>query len=73
MTRIIKAAVQPQVKLNEQFKVGQTIDWWEYYNDGRVGRSILHTGVIQKVNKVTVDALDNEGNLWRVDEEDIME
>ena len=29
-------------------------------------------GVIQKVNRVTVHVLDNEGNLWKVNNDDVV-
>jgi hypothetical protein len=68
-TQIIKKAA---VKKPE-FTVGQHITFKYEVPVQNIGWGYeKSTGVIQKVNRVTVHVLDNEGNLWKVNNDDVI-
>jgi hypothetical protein len=68
-TQIIKKAA---VKKPE-FTVGQHITFKYEVPVQNIGWGYEKgTGVIQKVNRVTVHVLDNEGNLWKVNNDDVL-
>jgi hypothetical protein len=68
-TQIIKKAA---IKTPE-FTVGQHITFKYEVPVQNIGWGYEKgTGVIQKVNRVTVHVLDNEGNLWKVNNDDIV-
>jgi len=68
-TQIIKKAA---VKKPE-FTVGQHITFMYEAPVQNIGWGYeKSTGVIQKVNRVTVHVLDNEGNLWKVNNDDVI-
>ena len=68
-TQIIKKAA---VKKPE-FRVGQYVEFRYEVQVQNIGWGYeKEIGVIQKVNRVTVHVLDNEGNLWKVNNEDIV-
>jgi hypothetical protein len=68
-TQIIKKAA---VKKPE-FTVGQYITFMYEVPLQNIGWGYeKSTGVIQKVNRITVHVLDNEGNLWKVNNDDVI-
>ena len=67
-TQIIKRAAVKKV----DYTVGQEITFVYAVPLQNIGWTYERKkGIIQKVNRVTVKALDNEGNLWSVDKYDI--
>jgi len=68
-TQIIKKAA---VKKPE-FTVGQHITFKYEVPVQNIGWGYeKSTGVIQKVNRITVHVLDGEGNLWKVNNDDVI-
>jgi hypothetical protein len=68
-TQIIKKA---EVKQPE-YKVGETINFRFQVPEQNIGWSwASKMATIQKVNRVTVHALDDKGNLWKVEKSDIL-
>jgi hypothetical protein len=68
-TQIIKKAA---VKKPE-FTVGQYITFRYEVQVQNIGWGYeKENGTIQKVNRVTVHVLDNEGNLWKVNNDDVL-
>ena len=68
-TQIIKKAA---VKKPE-FTVGQYITFRYEAQLQNIGWGYeKENGTIQKVNRVTVHVLDNEGNLWKVNNDDVL-
>jgi hypothetical protein len=68
-TQIIKKAA---VKKPE-FTVGQHITFKYEVPVQNIGWGYEKgTGVIQKINRITVHVLDNEGNLWKVNNDDVL-
>jgi hypothetical protein len=68
-TQIIKKAA---VKKPE-FTVGQHITFKYEVPVQNIGWGYEKgTGVIQKVNRITVHVLDGEGNLWKVNNDDVI-
>jgi hypothetical protein len=63
MTKIIKAAAQPQDTLTK----GQIIIWWTTSFDGRGYETEYYAGTITRINAKTVNAEDTKGNIWLVD------
>jgi hypothetical protein len=69
-TQIIKKA---EVKQPE-YKVGETIYFRFQVPEQNIGwRWASNKAIIQKVNRVTVHALDDKGNLWKVEKSDILD
>ena len=68
-TQIIKKAAVKE----REFKVGETIDFRCQVPEQNIGWNYKRvSGVIQKVNKVTVHVLDEENNLWKVEKYDVL-
>jgi hypothetical protein len=68
-TQIIKKAAVKK----PSFTVGQHITFKYEVPVQNIGWGYeKSTGVIQKVNRVTVHVLDNEGNLWKVNNDDVI-
>jgi hypothetical protein len=69
-TQIIK---KPEVMYWDiEYKTGQEITFVYEVPLQNIGWTLERkTGIIQKVNRMTVHALDNEGNLWKVHKYDI--
>ena len=68
-TQIIK---RPEVQL-PQYKVGDIITFRYEVQVQNIGWGYeRETGMIEKINKVTLIVMDQEGNLWKVNKEDIL-
>jgi hypothetical protein len=68
-TQIVKKATKPIV----EYKIGQSIEFSYPVPLQNIGWTTeTEEGIIQKVNRVTVNALDIDGNLWKVNKEDIL-
>jgi hypothetical protein len=68
-TQIIKTAPKPII----EYKIGQNIEFRYEVPLQNIGWTTEITeGTIQKVNRVTIDVLDTNGNTWRVNKEDII-
>jgi hypothetical protein len=68
-TQIIKRAEVPV----PQYKVGDIIKFRYEVQVQNIGWGYeSETGMIEKINKVTVLVLDQEGNLWKVNKDDIL-
>jgi hypothetical protein len=69
-TQIIKRAEVPV----PQYKVGDIIKFrYDVVPLQNIGCGYTsETGMIEKINKVTVLVLDQEGNLWKVNKDDIL-
>ncbi len=68
-TQIIKRAEVPV----PQYKVGDIIKFRYEVQVQNIGWGYeSETGMIEKINKVTVLILDQEGNLWKVNKDDIL-
>jgi hypothetical protein len=68
-TQIIKRA---EVQL-PKYKVGDIITFRYEVQVQNIGWGYeSETGMIEKINKVTVLVLDQEGNLWKVNKDDIL-
>lgn len=69
-TQIMKMSTK--IKPIEYF-VGQNIEFSYETSLQNIGTTREYTrGAIQKVNRVTVNVLDDKGNLWKVNKEDIL-
>jgi hypothetical protein len=69
--KLIKAN-KPEVKaLNEIFSVGDTIKYSGSFFDGRSYESYTRKMKVVKVNRVTIDAEDKNGNIYRLNEMDL--
>lgn len=69
-TQIIKKATIKEYEI--EYTVGQEITFICKVPLQNIGWTYERKkGIVQKVNRVTVKALDNEGNLWVVDKYDI--
>jgi hypothetical protein len=68
-TQIIKTAQKPEVT----HRVGDLVKFRYQIQEQNIGWTYEHTtGCITKVNRVTVNVLDGNDNLWRVNKEDIV-
>ena len=68
-TQIIK---RPEVQL-PQYKVGDIITFRYEVQVQNIGWGYeRETGMIEKINKVTLIVMDQEGNLWKVNKEDVL-
>ena len=68
-TQIIKKAA---VKKPE-FEVGQYVTFRYEATLQNIGWGYeKENGIIEKVNRVTIHVLDNEGNLWKVNNDDVL-
>ena len=68
-TQIIK---RPEVQL-PQYKVGDIITFRYEVQVQNIGWGYeSETGMIEKINKVTLLVMDQEGNIWKVNKEDIL-
>jgi hypothetical protein len=68
-TQIVKKATKPIV----EYKIGQSIEFSYPVPLQNIGWTTkTKEGTIQKVNRVTVNVLDIDGNLWKVNKEDIL-
>lgn len=68
-TQIIKRAEVPFPK----YKVGDIITFRYEVPVQNIGWGYAkESGMIEKINKVTVIVMDQEGNLWKVNKEDIL-
>jgi hypothetical protein len=72
--KLIKKAQPVKVNLNDKFKAGQTIAVTTECHDGR-GRydHINHTYTVDKVNRVTIDITDKNGNTYRLDPDTVVD
>jgi hypothetical protein len=66
MMKVIKKKAQPTLK--EQFQVGTRIVWHKMFFDGRVSERVNYSGVVVKVNRVTVDVIMENGDTVRLDD-----
>ena len=70
--KLIKAN-KPEVKaLKDLYKVGDTIKYRGSAFDGRSYESYTRKMKVVKVNRVTIDAEDKKGNIYRLDGNDLM-
>jgi hypothetical protein len=68
-TQIIKRAEVPFPK----YKVGDIITFRHEVQVQNIGWGYeSETGMIEKINKVTLLVMDQEGNIWKVNKEDIL-
>ena len=68
-TQIIKRATKPII----EYKVGQNVKFSYPVPLQNIGWTTeIEEGIIQKVNRVTITALDSMGNIWKVNKEDIL-
>jgi hypothetical protein len=68
-TQIIKKAAVKK----PQFRVGQYVEFRYEVQVQNIGWGYeSETGMIEKINKVTLLVMDQEGNLWKVNKEDIL-
>ncbi len=58
--------------MKKQIKLGKKVTWNTLFHDGRSYELIVHTGVIVKVNRVTVDILDKNKQVIRLDKVHLM-
>lgn len=64
--KLIKKAPVVKQNLSDKFKAGQQIKVTKGYHDGRGGyESFQFLYTVEKVNKVTIDITDAEGNTYR--------
>ena len=63
MARLIKRATSQTEQ--STFNVGDKVCFFTTYHDGRSYDSIQTFGTVVKVNRVTVDIEDKEGNVFR--------
>lgn len=69
--KLIKAN-KPEVKaLNELFSVGDIIKYSSTFFDGRGYENYTRKMKVVKVNRVTIDAEDKKGNVYRLDVNDL--
>jgi len=69
-TQIIKRVTKPII----EYKVGQSIEFSYPVPLQNIGWTTeIEEGIIQKVNRVTITALDSIGNIWKVNKEDIVQ
>ena len=68
--KTLKKATNTQT-LKDRFTLGQTIKWATLFFDGRTTEPVWHTGTVRKVNKVTVDVETPQGDLLRLDLNDL--
>ena len=68
-TQIVKRVSKPII----EYKVGQSIEFSYPVPLQNIGWTTeIEEGIIQKVNRVTITALDSVGNIWKVNKEDII-
>lgn len=53
--------------MKNNIKLGKKVNWNDQFHDGRSYQLIKHTGVITKVNRVTVDVFDENKQIVRID------
>ena len=58
--------------MKNQIKLGKKVTWNTSFYDGRSYELIKHTGVIVKVNRVTVDIFDENKRVIRLDKLHLM-
>jgi hypothetical protein len=69
MATLVKRA---EKKVEERkFEIGEVIEWAISYHDGRSYEIVRYSGEIIRINPKTVTVKDNDGNIWRVDYEEI--
>jgi transposase len=52
--------------MKNKIALGKKVNWSDHFHDGRSYEVIKHTGVITKVNRVTVDIFDENKNIVRI-------
>ena len=68
-TQIIKTPQKPEVT----HRVGDLVKFRYWAQEQNIGWKYEYTtGCIMKVNRVTVNVLDGNDNLWRVNKDDIV-
>jgi hypothetical protein len=68
-TQIVKRVTKPII----EYTIGQTIKFSYEVPLQNIGWTTeIEEGIIQKVNRVTIMVLDNIGNIWKVNKEDIV-
>jgi hypothetical protein len=70
MARLVKQAT-PQTE-QPTFNVGDKVYFYTIYHDGRSYDSIQTFGAVVKINRVTVDIEDKEGNVWRENKDKVI-
>jgi hypothetical protein len=58
--------------MKNQIKLGKKVTWNTSFHDGRSYELIKHTGVIVKINRVTVDIFDENKRVIRLDKLKLM-
>ena len=68
-TQIIKRVAEKVI----EYKVGQNVTFKYWVPEQNIGWSTENeNGIIQKVNRVTINVLDIKCNLWKVNKDDIL-
>jgi hypothetical protein len=62
MIKLIKKVDQPK----KEFMIGSTASFSQSFHDGRSYEVITKTGLIVKINRVTVDIQLENGSIYRV-------
>ena len=72
MAKLLRKAVVEIKKLNEIYNMGDIVKWRESFHDGRSYEIFNYVGEIIQINKVTVDVKISNGNIYRVNQEELM-
>jgi hypothetical protein len=70
MATLIKKA-ETKAQDVRKYEIGQNIEWAISYHDGRSYEVVRYSGEIIRINPKTVTVKDDDGNIWRVDYEEI--
>ena len=70
MATLIKKA-ETKAQDTRKFEIGQKIEWAVSYHDGRSYETVRYSGEIIRINPKTVTVKDDDGNIWRVDYNEI--
>ncbi len=54
-----------------QFNIGDEVQYFSSWSDGRSSQSCTYTGVVIKVHKVNLDFEDLEGNVYRASKDKV--
>ena len=70
MATLIKKA-ETKAQDTRKFEIGEKIEWAVSYHDGRSYEVVRYNGEIIRINPKTVTVKDDDGNIWRVDYNEI--
>lgn len=70
--KLIKKAQVKEVALKDRFQVGDVVKFTGTFFDGRGTENYTRKLTVTQVNRVTIDAEDKKGNVYRLDATDLM-